>query len=87
MACTVTENGVAYVTLASIYASIDVSVLPNGGNLSFALVCTVTATCFKNSQTTFLLISRRGACLLRPLLVLLVEAGAASRRPYDYMYA
>lgn len=39
-------NGVANVTLASIQAGVAIPTLPNGGNLSFALVCTVTATGF-----------------------------------------
>lgn len=37
-------NGVANVTLASIQAGVAIPTMPNGGNLSFALVCTVTAT-------------------------------------------
>lgn len=39
-------NGVANVTLASIQAGVVIPTLPNGGNLSFALTCTVTATGF-----------------------------------------
>ena len=46
MVCTATVNGVAYVTWASIQAGIAFPVLPNGGNLSFALVCRVTAPGF-----------------------------------------
>jgi uncharacterized repeat protein (TIGR01451 family) len=39
-------NGVVNVTLASIQAGVVIPTLPNGGNLSFALVCTITATGF-----------------------------------------
>lgn len=39
-------NGVANVPLASIQAGVAIPTLPNGGNLSFALTCTVTATGF-----------------------------------------
>ncbi len=37
-------NGVANVPLANIVAGVAIPTLPNGGNLSFDVVCTVTAT-------------------------------------------